>query len=196
MAYITSLAFFMALFSLETNDDKEFATKLYYSYRGLFYKVATKYFSPNHAEVEDAISNAIVAMCTYLATIRKIPEERIPAYMLSIIRNVCLKRLAKIRDERKVFSKVSIVDIDNYVSSDEQVEDIIFAKVNATVLLDSYCNHLSETDRELIHMRHVDMMSIVDIAHVLGKNEGAVRTALSRAKKRLENTARKLDGGE
>lgn len=196
MSHITFIALAMVLTSLQNSDDKEYATKLYYSYRAVFYKVAKKYFGADQVEIEDAISNAIVAMCTYLSTIRKIPEERIPAYMLSIIRNVCLKRLAKIRDERKVFSKVSIVDIDNYVSSDEQVEDIIFAKVNATVLLDSYCNHLSETDRELIHMRHVDMMSIGDIAHVLGKNEGAVRTALSRAKKRLENAARKLDGDE
>jgi len=50
---------------------------------------------------------------------------------------------------------------------------------------------LSERDRELIRLRHMDQMNYEDIAVVIGLSESSTRTAVSRAKKRLKQLAEK-----
>lgn len=195
MPYISSVAFSMALMMLESDDDREYVTRLYYSYRGLFYKIAMKFFGPNMAEVEDAISSAIAAICEYLSAIRRLSDDKIPAYMVAIIRHVCIKRISKLNKERKNVLKIDISELDESLAAPENLEDIVFAKVSAAFLLDAYYLDLNERDKELIRMRHIDMLSINQIACAWGISEGAARTALSRAKKRLVDKARKRADG-
>ena len=49
---------------------------------------------------------------------------------------------------------------------------------------------MSQRDQDIIWMRHVDLMEYSEMAEVLGMREGAVRTALTRAKARLEKASR------
>lgn len=44
---------------------------------------------------------------------------------------------------------------------------------------------LPDAQQALIRMRHVDGLSNIEIAEIIGSNEGAVRTALSRARKNV-----------
>lgn len=188
------LALPFLLMAIDNDEDRQFAVELYYAYRGLFYKVAVRFFKQNIHEVEDAVSAAIEAMCTYLPSIRKIPASKMPAYMVSIIRHVCLRRLSKMNQEQSYTIRDDISELQDFLSADDDVEEIVFSKVTAEALLESYSRSLGEREKELIRMRHIDMMTFKEIAQVLHMKEGTVRTALSRAKQRL--VAKASGGGE
>ena len=51
---------------------------------------------------------------------------------------------------------------------------------------------LSEAERDLVVLRYLEDMDYPEIAHVLQKKEGALRTGLSRAMDRFESLYRKL----
>ena len=55
---------------------------------------------------------------------------------------------------------------------------------------------LSDDDRELLELRAVGQLSFEDVARVLGKRPGAVRTASSRAVARLRAIVAELEGEE
>lgn len=175
--------------SLKSDKDRQYASQLYDSYKGLFYKVAVQFFEQDTAEVEDAVSDALEAMCAYLPAIRKVPPSRLPAYMISIARHVCLLRLKDRNREKRHLIRLEASELENTLSSGDSLEDTAFSRANALALLDSF-RQLTPRDRELIRMRHIDMMEYSDIALAMNMKEGAVRTALTRAKQRMVSQAK------
>ena len=71
--------------------------------------------------------------------------------------------------------------------------DNVFAYTDALSLLASF-DVLSEREKEIMRMRHIDQMEFAEIAHMMKMKEGAVRTALTRAKQRVVQEALKKRG--
>ena len=51
--------------------------------------------------------------------------------------------------------------------------------------IDSVLSKLPDSQQSLLRMRHIEGYDNAEIARVLGSNEGAVRTALCRARRRV-----------
>lgn len=79
------------------------------------------------------------------------------------------------------------------VEDENSAHSIVFSRVYADDLLNSF-PMLSDRDKELIRMRHIDMLDYDEIAEALHISERTARTAVSRAKARLENLAQNLKG--
>ena len=181
------------MLAMMSDSDREFLQELYFQHRKTMYHVARKHFADKPEELEEAISITLERMCRYVKKLQKVPSNKIQAYVVLMVENVCrnqLRQIIKEREQRAArFNDSNLCNI-NSVSVDPY--ETLFNYADAKTLLASF-QGLSQRDRDLIWMRHVERMDYTEIADELHMNEGAVRTALSRAKNRLEEIAK--EGG-
>lgn len=175
----------LAILLVNDDEDQAFLCEVYLQYKALIYKVASDYFKHNQAEIEDAVGESVERLCKYCKKFRAIPFNKMPAYVVKLVENVCRTRLRAIMVEKEHYAFSMDEEQSEQLSSQDSVLETVFSHFYAEELLVMF-DQLSERDRELIRMRHVDQMSYAEMATALRMNEGAVRTALSRAKQRLE----------
>lgn len=96
------------------------------------------------------------------------------AYLYRIARSICQEH----------YKKPAPDSIEEIVISDEKTESPI---QNADVrLVWEQINQLPDDIREIFELRYIEDLSFEQIAEVVGKKPGAIRTALSRATKKLQ----------
>ncbi len=173
------------------DSDREFLQDLYFQHRETMYHVARKHFADKPEELEESISITLERMCRYVKKLQEVPSNKMKAYVVLMVENVCRNRLRKIIREREQgtisFDDSNLYNVDT-ISVDSY--ETLFDYADAKTLLASF-QGLSQRDQDLIWMRHVEKMDYTEIADELHMNIGAVRTALSRAKNRLKEIARK-----
>ena len=181
------------MLAMMSDSDREFLQELYFQHRKTMYHVARKHFADKPEELEEAISTTLERMCRYVKKLQEVPSNKMKAYVVLMVENVCRNRLRKIIREREQ-GTISFDDSNLYNADTISVDpyETLFDYADAKTLLASF-QGLSQRDQELIWMRHVERMDYTEIADELHMNAGAVRTALSRAKNRLEEIAR--EGG-
>ncbi len=174
-----------------SDSDREFLQELYYQHRNIMYHVARKHFADKPVELEEAISITLERMCRYVKKLREVPSNKMQAYVVLMVENVCRNRLRQIIKEREQRT-AQFNDSNLYNTNDVSVDpyETLFDYADTKTLLASF-QGLSKREQDLIWMRHVDRMDYVEIADELHMSVGAVRTALSRAKNRLKEIARK-----
>lgn len=181
------------MLTMLSDSDRDFLQELYFQHRNIIYHVARKHFADKPEELEEAISATLERMCRYVKKLRAVPSNKMKAYVVLMVENVCRNRLRLIIREREQgtipFDDSNLCNMNN-VSVDPY--ETLFDYADAKTLLASF-QGLSQRDQDLIWMRHVERMDYTEIANELHMNAGAVRTALSRAKNRLEEMAR--EGG-
>lgn len=183
----------LALLAISSDTDRAALTELYLTYRSMFIRVARRYFGANDAEVEDAVAAAAERMCRFYDKILAVPRDKLPAYMVFIISNVCRDRIRKLQSERLRQAILTDQDAIERLPDGPDGMGTLFDRFNATELLGSF-RQLSGHDKELIRMRHIDRYSIAEIAEELGMSKTAVSSALSRARARLETCAGSVRG--
>lgn len=181
------------MLAMMSDSDREFLQELYFQHRNVIYHVARKHFADKPEELEEAVSTVLERMCRYVKKLRAVQSNKMQAYIVLMVENVCRNRLRKIIREREQgtipFDDSNLRNADN-TSVDPY--ETLFDYADAKTLLASF-RGLSQRDQDLIWMRHVERLDYTEIADELHMNVGAVRTALSRAKKRLEEIAQ--EGG-
>jgi len=182
----------LAILMLESDDDRQFVETIYSQYRPLLYKVARHFFPTDSQEMEDAVSNAVVNLCRYCKTIRSVSEEKLPAYLVCLARNVCNAQLKRLARQQKITLAMEDAEEMEDIADERAMHEVVLSKHNAMEMLDSF-EHLSKRERELIRLRHIDMLDYEEIGQILGLSYGAARTAVSRAKQKLEEIARKQE---
>ena len=181
----------LAILMLESDEDRQFMTDVYIEYNPLMYKTAKKFFPANVNEMEDVVSNAVLNMCKYCSTVRTVPADRLPSYIVRIVRNACNARLKQVYASQNRNAYYANPRDLEHLEDEEAMHDVVLSKYNAIELLNSF-QELKERDKELIRMRHIDMMDYGDIAKTLGISLSTARTAVFRAKQRLEKVAASL----
>lgn len=178
----------LAILLIEDDEDRQFLTDLYLQYRSLLYKEAKAFFGSALSEIEDAVSNSAVRMCKYCKHLQATPCNKRVFYLVKIVRSVCNTRLAELQKQNE--RRDWFVDSETIegVEDESKTHGIVFSRAYADDLLKSFAG-LSKRDKELIRMRHIDMMDYEEIAEMLNISEGTARTAVSRAKARMENLA-------
>lgn len=175
----------LAILLIEDDEDRAFLSDAYIQYKALMYKVASHYFKPNKADIEDAVGESVERLCRYCKNFRAIPCNKRASYIVKLVENVCRTQLrARIMEKDRCAFSVDEEQCEHF-PADDNVQETVFSHLCAEALIELF-DQLSERDKELIRMRHVDQMSYAEIANTLNMKEGAVRTALSRAKQRLE----------
>ncbi len=178
----------LSVLLIEDDEDRQFMTEQYLQYRPLMYKIASQFFSDNYAEMEDAVSSAVERLCKKCETLKQVECNKRASYIVSTVRNVCLSRLREIgRQRRNRNYEAGAETVDN-IPSPVDVQGIVFDRVYASDLLDAF-PELSEKEKDLIRFRHLDLLGYDVIAQQVGITEIAARTAVSRAKSKLERLA-------
>jgi len=190
--YSVSLWIPTGILALRNDDDRRFITEIYLEYRQLMYKVARRYFGNHTANIEDAMSAAVEQMCMYVESLRAIEKDKMKSYVLRVTGNVCRKQIMAhhMQDALKAYS-ASAETIESIPDSDDPYASV-FDHSDAVALLESFAG-LSEREKDLIRLRHIDQQEYSDMARSLHMSEGAVRTALARAKQHLRALASKRE---
>lgn len=183
----------IAVLVLANDEDRQFVEQLYFEYRGLMYFVARKYFGHNDAEIEDAISSVIENMCKYVENFRAVECNKLKGYVFSTVENVCKRRLWELGKQRLYQDDSATQETIENIPDTADAYTSVFAYADARTLLDEL-DALSERDKELLWMRHVEKLTFDEIANHLGMTEQAVRTALTRAKQRVQKRAAERSG--
>lgn len=184
----------LAILLIEDDKDRAFLTEVYLQYKALMYKTAIDSFGEESDAVEEVVSIFVERMCKYCHTFQAVPCNKRASYIVLSVGNVCRDHMRKMIRERNMLDDLTREEDLERTSSAEDVHSIVFDRIYAVDLLNSF-EKLTDYERELILMRHVDMMEYDEMAAALHMKEGAVRTALSRAKKHLEMLAKASKGG-
>lgn len=167
-----------------SDSDQDLVIEIYYHYRKLMYHVGRKYFADKPEELDDAVSAVLERLCRYISKVRAVPRNKMQAYVVFMTENVCRRRLRQIITEREI----GVVPYDALLldaqAEGEDLTETIFDYADAKKVLASY-KELSQRDQDIIWMRHVENMEYSEMAKMLNMQEGAIRTAIVRAKAKL-----------
>lgn len=167
-----------------SDSDQDLVIEIYYHHRKLMYHVGRKYFADKPEELDDAVSAVLERLCRYISKVRAVPRNKMQAYVVFMTENVCRRRLRQIITEREI----GVVPYDALLldaqAEGEDLTETIFDYADAKKVLASY-KELSQRDQDILWMRHVENMEYSEMAKMLNMQEGAIRTAIVRAKAKL-----------
>lgn len=173
---------------LHNDGDRQLMAELYMKHRDLMHKVASLYFSADSRQTEDAVSETVVRLCKNFSTVKTLDCHKISAYIVKVSRSACIDLLR--RGSRAAMQAGG--DTLEAVPDKDADLDVAMSRTYALDLLAAF-PQLSDRDKELIRMRHIDGMSYEDIAKALHLTEQTARAAVSRARRKLQLAARHMD---
>lgn len=174
----------LSILLIENDEDRQFLSDMYLNYRGLMFKVAVRYFPRDLDEIEEAVSNAVEKLCKKHLTLMSLECNKIPSYIVSTCKRVCITRIREIIKQRESRDYVVSAEIISEIPSDDDVQSELFTDLTGEETLAVFPD-LNEKDKNLIMMRHVELLDYIEIAEELNITEGAARTAVSRARSKL-----------
>lgn len=133
----------------------------------------------NRADAEELTQDTYVRAYQKFDTIEDVSRMR--AWLASILHNLHIDKL-------KASGKAELVDqwegFEGAIAELPQVAKIMFA-VDKEKHIEKFLDMLSTVQRELIYYKYVKNLSYSEIAEMVGKNIGAVKTALAKARDNL-----------
>ena len=183
----------LAILMVDSDEDRAFLSDVYITYRKLMFKTARGYFGQKTEDVEDAVSESVERMCRYCRTFSQADCNKRAAYVVRLVENVCRTRYRREREQSSIRDDLIGQDDLEKMPAGSDVHGLVFERIQDDDWLDSF-ERLSQREKDIFCMRHVDLMDYEDMAQALGMEEGAVRTALSRVKKKIEKLAAQREG--
>lgn len=141
--------------------------KLYERYYGMAVGIARSRLADQHL-AEDAAQEAFATACRRLYSLRD--PQRFPEWLGTICRRTA-SRMAR--------SQTNGAPIKSEPISPVNVDDCRRAQVHEAL------NHLSRSEREIIHLHYFSGLSYDEVARVLGISPQAVHGRLQRARRKL-----------
>lgn len=129
----------------------------------------------SEAEAEDLVQDTMLKLWSI--------RDRLSEYRsVEALARVMIRRMAlnAIRGRHGSVSLDTVAELSDTDSADSRLE-----RTESASHIDTVLASLPESQQILIRLRHVEGYDNAAIAAMLGSNEGAVRTALSRARKHL-----------
>ena len=121
-------------------------------------------------EAEDVVQDALLR----LWQLRDEPIRNVRGFARVVVRNLCLSKVRR----RQVMVDITQADIalgDKAETTDNEQIDRMMALVDA----------LPTMQQTVLRLRHMQDMSMADIANLIGTSEAAVRQSLSRARRSI-----------
>jgi RNA polymerase sigma-70 factor (ECF subfamily) len=146
-------------------------TRLYRRYSQRIYTYCRKITADNHV-AEDLLQETFVKL--YDSGRQARPVENVPAYLMTIARNLCLSHRAR---SHRQFVPVEDFHLTSRDMPYEQKELLQLIQASLELLPDDY--------REAFVLREYNGLSYNEIAEVIGQSLDVVKVRIFRAKKRL-----------
>ena len=130
-------------------------------------------------EVDDIVQDVLLKTYQSMQTFR---GGSFRAYLCTIARNQCYDNLRKARSRRSEHLSDTLVE---NLTSDEAGPEETAIRHDIVAQVKIVMAEMNQVDQEIMLLRHVHQFSYKEISAVVGMQEGAVRTRLSRARQRV-----------
>lgn len=126
-------------------------------------------------DAEDAVQESLLKLWHFRRKL--VGYDTIDAPATIIVRRVCLNMIRTDRRRRENLSAAALDAIDDNENTDSGLSDEMTDAIEA----------LPTTEQCVLRMKHLDGLEIEEIAAMTGSTPGAIRTALSRARKKVRD---------
>lgn len=133
----------------------------------------------NQQEAEDVAQEAFVRAWRGLPRFRE--QARFQTWLYRIVTNLCYNRLPRLRRELEALPQD---EVDSLPDTQQGVETAVISHQQQQQLQQAI-DHLPESYRMLITLRHLQQMSYDEIAAVMDMPLGTVKTGIFRARRQL-----------
>lgn len=165
----------MLLPLLEDEASRAAFRALYDQYRPLLEQTARTMMPVRH-DAEDAVQNAFVKIIRHFDRISSVPCEKLPAYLVCIVKNECIDLLRK---------QKQTVPLEDWSAFDS----ISAAEGGGYSALVACFRRLPESSRAALEMKILLGYSDAEIAQMLGLSLSATVSRISRGRKLLQKIA-------
>lgn len=170
------LSYYLSL--IETPQDSKFFTDLYAKYHDILLRIAYAMLSSQHM-AEDAVHEAFIKIIEHYDQISKIPNNKLYAWIVTILKNTCLDMLRKSK-------RHSSQDAESALTSLPDFSQDVEADVRYRLILHAI-RDLPADECELLELKLVMGWSDREIARVFHITPNAVAVRIHRLKQRLRD---------
>lgn len=143
-------------------------------------RVASGMLGHDTGDAEDAVQEALLKLWFFRDRLSQ--YESVDAPAMVIVRRVSLNMLRSRGRSLTVSSSGSLPEFESFSSSSSDAPGEYLSD-ELTAAIDS----LPSTEQAVLRLRHIEEMEIEDIAALTDSTPGAVRTALSRARRKVRD---------
>ncbi|WP_054252408.1 RNA polymerase sigma factor [Neofamilia massiliensis] len=176
----------LALFLNLNQEDRDFVSDLYKSYKDRLYSLALSLLK-NKADAEDALSTTYIKIIENIERIKALPEEKLSSYIFVILYNQAMD----IFRQKNKFS-----EIENFDQLVDEKNPSTYDQVETNLLVADLLKHIKALpldDQRLLILKYKYDMAYKDIAKLLNISPRAARKRKERLVKTLENKLKGVD---
>ena len=133
-------------------------------------------YMKNMEEAEDIVQESMMKLFEIRVELDN--RNSIKAMAFTITKHLCINRLRYLK--KRNYSSYSLAEADHAPTPYETLERKDHAEHIVRIM-----NLLPSKQQVIVKMRHIEGLSIEEIAEMTGSNAGAVKTNLSRARKKI-----------
>lgn len=170
------------LFSRLTNEmnQNDFNIRVY-SLKDKLYRFALRLLQDSD-EAVDMVQETMLKLWNKRKELKNL--QNIESYAVKITKNGCLDRLKHTQIIRTREAEITEFTKQHNYAISEEVEKLELVK--------KIINELPETQKIVIQLRDIEEQEIEEIKEITGLNENAIRTNLSRARKKVRDEINKI----
>lgn len=175
---------------IENNDDREYMQWLYEEHHRLMLSTAWKY-SSEQFEVEDIVSDSIVALIRRIDQLRNMERNALRLYIVSTVRNTAINHFRKDKAINMHVLRVENEIIDQIVTQEEIERKIVLHDELLTTI--KVIHTLPHNEQIVLRMKCLDGLSNADIAKATGLAQESIRKYLSRARQKVRDALYEME---
>lgn len=170
------------LLAIGDEEERSFMASLYITHHRLMRFTARRYLQQD-ADVEDVVSDALVALHGKLATLRTLEEKALRAYIVTAVRNTALNALVKQRRQQdrtvpegdEAIAMLSgPADVERQVQLEDELQRVLTA-----------IHALPPKEQDVLWLHLAQGCTNEEIAEATGLSTQSIRKYLSRARARV-----------
>ena len=145
------------------------------SIRGKLLALARSFPLPSGVEPDDVVQEAMIAL--WELTEQGYPIQDAEAMAIRLTKNICVGHHRKTRLELQALTH------DNYLGGTEAT--VLTDREDLKRIQESIYGSLTTTQREYLHLRNDEGLSLDEIATLTGKPKTSIKSTLSKARKQM-----------
>jgi len=173
------------IMSIENNNDRGKAEKIYELYYGTMLYIANSILHENHI-AEDAVSESFIKIINNLEKINTIDCYQTRGFVVIIVRNISLDMLRR----QKRNKTTPLDDYNEYLECEETLfEDALFNDITVKEAREEIAASIAKLNKnysDILYLKMNKEYTNDEIGKILGLSYGNVKVRLSRARKALK----------
>ena len=172
-------------------EDDTLCARLYRCYAPAILAYLRRHL-PTQEDAEDLLLEVFLAALEYEPRLAALSEDEHRAWLVTVARN-------KVIDHHRRANRRHFLPLETAkgtLDSEEKMPEAVVVREEEHDRLRSYLQSLPATQQEVLQLRFTGGLRCAEIASVLNKREGAIRTMLSRALNTVRGFYEQKDKGE